>query len=241
MRKIRADIWSIPASGCSGIAVIRKLDRTLHRFHNIIAGVSGKSAMTHQMLLALVAFAFASSVTPGPNNLMLMASGLNFGIRRSIPHLLGVALGFGAMVALLGLGVDRLIAEAPRLAEGLKWIGMAYVLWLAWKIAHAAAPRAEDAAAARPMGFLAACAFQWVNPKAWMMGLGALSAYSAGVGGAAMVALVFTLVNLPSVALWVAMGQGLRHVLSEPKRLRLFNRVMAVLLVGAMVPVVTGH
>lgn len=196
--------------------------------------------MSHQILLALVAFAFVTSVTPGPNNLMLMASGANFGIRRSIPHLLGVALGFGAMVALLGLGVDRLIASAPRLAEALKWVSMAYVLWLAWKIAHAAAPGTEGAAA-RPMGFLAACAFQWVNPKAWMMALGALSAYSAGVGGTLVVALVFTLVNLPSVALWAAMGQGLRGVLSQPARLRLFNRAMALLLVGSMLPVVTGH
>ncbi|WP_199259581.1 LysE family translocator [Paracoccus binzhouensis] len=197
--------------------------------------------MSHPILLALVAFAFVTSVTPGPNNLMLMTSGANFGIRRGVPHLLGVALGFGAMVALLGLGVDRLIAGAPRLAEAMKWVSMGYVLWLAWKIAHAAAPGTEGAAAARPMGFWAACAFQWVNPKAWMMALGALSAYSAGVGGTLVVALVFTLVNLPSVALWVAMGQGLRGVLSQPARLRLFNRVMALLLVGSMLPVVTGH
>ncbi|WP_062560555.1 LysE family translocator [Paracoccus aminovorans] len=196
--------------------------------------------MSHQILLALVAFAFATSVTPGPNNLMLMASGANFGLRRSVPHLLGVALGFGAMVALLGLGVDRLIAEAPRLALALKAVSLVYVLWLAWKIAHAAAPEGQ-AGTGRPMGFLAACAFQWVNPKAWMMGLGALSAYSAGAGGALVVAAVFTLVNLPSVALWAAMGQGLRGLLQDAGRRRLFNRVMAVLLVASMLPVLSGH
>lgn len=105
--------------------------------------------MSLQILLALAAFAFATSVTPGPNNLMLMASGANFGLRRSVPHLLGVALGFGAMVALLGLGVDRLIAEAPRLALALKAVSLVYVLWLAWKIAHAAAPEGQAAPGGR--------------------------------------------------------------------------------------------
>ena len=197
--------------------------------------------MSQQILVALIAFAFVTSVTPGPNNVMLMASGANFGLRRTLPHMLGVALGFGAMVALLGLGVDRLIAGSPMLAAAMKWISLAYMLWLAWKIAHASAPVGRGEVAARPMGFLAACAFQWVNPKAWMMGLGALSAYSAGAGGALMVAAIFTLVNLPSVAIWAAMGQGLRGVLQEPGRLRLFNRGMAVLLVASMLPVLSGH
>ncbi|WP_134680685.1 LysE family translocator [Paracoccus ravus] len=196
--------------------------------------------MSQQVVLALIAFAFVTSVTPGPNNLMLMASGANFGLRRSLPHMLGVALGFGAMVALLGLGIDRIIAAIPLLAQGLKWVSLAYVLWLAWKIAHSAAPDADDMPkTARPMSFLAACAFQWVNPKAWMMGLGALSAYSSGAGGVLGVAVVFTLINLPSVAVWAAMGQGMRGFLSNPGRMRLFNRVMALLLVGSMLPVLT--
>ena len=197
--------------------------------------------MSQQILMALVAFAFVTSVTPGPNNVMLMASGANFGLRRTLPHMLGVALGFGLMVALLGLGVDRLIAGSPQLALAMKWVSMAYMLWLAWKIAHASGPIGKGDVAARPMSFLAACAFQWVNPKAWMMGLGALSAYSAGAGGALTVALIFTAVNLPSVAIWAAMGQGLRGVLQQPGRLALFNRVMAVLLVVSMAPVVIGH
>ncbi|KGJ05030.1 Threonine/homoserine/homoserine lactone efflux protein [Paracoccus halophilus] len=193
--------------------------------------------MSQHVLLALIGFAFVTSVTPGPNNVMLMASGANFGIRRTLPHMLGVALGFGAMVALLGLGMDRIIAGAPGLAGAMKWVSMGYMLWLAWRIAHAAAP-GKAARAARPMGFLAACAFQWVNPKAWMMGLGALSAYSVGAGGALMVAVVFTLVNLPSVAIWVAMGQWLRAILQNPRWLVAFNRAMAVLLVVSMLPVI---
>lgn len=197
------------------------------------------------LLPALAVFAFVTSVTPGPNNLMLMASGANFGLRRTVPHLLGVALGFGAMVALVGLGVDRLVSGTPLLAQGLKWLSLAYVLWLAWKIAGAgpvavSGEAAEGGAGARPMGFWAACAFQWVNPKAWMMALGALSAYRAGAGGVAGVALVFTLVNLPSVALWAAMGQGIGAWLADPVRLRWFNRAMAAALVVSMLPVLVS-
>lgn len=195
--------------------------------------------MAQNLTLALAGFALVTSITPGPNNLMLMASGANFGLRRSVPHMLGVAFGFGAMIAIVGMGLDQIIARSALLAEGLKWLSLGYVLWLAWKIAHSAPPEAKPAThAARPMPFLAACAFQWVNPKAWMMALGALSAYAAGAGGVVGVAVVFTLVNLPSVALWAAMGQGLRGALQVPARLRLFNRVMAGLLILSVLPVI---
>ncbi|MTH79528.1 LysE family translocator [Paracoccus aestuariivivens] len=195
--------------------------------------------MSDHVILALVAFAFVTSVTPGPNNLMLMASGANFGLRRTMPHMLGVALGFGAMVAILGLGIDRIITANPVIAQVMKWVSLTYVLWLAWKIAKSAPPGSDvQIATSRPMGFLAACAFQWVNPKAWMMALGALSAYSAGVGGELIVALVFTMVNLPSVAVWAALGQGLRGFLQEPRRLQIFNLAMAGLLVLSILPVI---
>ncbi|MTH65127.1 LysE family translocator [Paracoccus shanxieyensis] len=193
--------------------------------------------MSQHIVLALAAFAFVTSITPGPNNLMLMASGANFGMRRTLPHMLGVTFGFGAMVGLLGLGLDRIIAQAPFVAQGLKWISLLYVLWLAWKIARSAPPVAQGDPQARPMGFLAASAFQWVNPKAWMMALGALSAYAAGAGGVLGVALVFTAVNLPAVAVWAAMGQALRGWLADPVRLRIFNIAMAVLLILSMLPV----
>lgn len=196
--------------------------------------------MPQQVLFALTGFAFVTSITPGPNNLMLMASGANFGLRRSLPHMLGVALGFGGMILLLGLGVERVIQSAPRLALAMKVVSLGYMLWLAWKIAHASAPEG-GAARGRPMGFPAACAFQWVNPKAWMMALGALSAYAEGAGGVLAVAVVFTLVNLPSVAVWAAMGQGLRGALQNPRRLRFFNGAMALLLVASMLPVLSGH
>lgn len=195
--------------------------------------------MNADLMLALAGFAFVTSATPGPNNMMLMASGANFGIRRTVPHMLGVSLGFGAMVALLGLGVDRVIAGSPVLASAMKWVSLAYMIWLAWKIATATAPEGA-AGAGRPLTFLQAAAFQWVNPKAWAMALGALSAYAAGVGGAAVVALVFAAVNLPTVSAWAAMGQGLRRVLSSPRRLRAFNWLMAALLLASMLPVLRG-
>lgn len=202
--------------------------------------------MTATALLALTGFAFVSSVTPGPNNMMLMASGANFGLRRTVPHMLGVALGFGAMIAILGLGVDRALHDAPRLLAALKIASLAYMLWLGWKIAHAAPPGppeggiAAEAAAAptrRPLTFLQAAAFQWVNPKAWAMALGALAAYAAAVGGVWVVAAVFTAINLPSVGVWAAAGQGLRRWLSSPGRLRAFNWTMAGLLIASMLPV----
>ncbi len=189
------------------------------------------------LLIALTGFAFVTSATPGPNNMMLMTSGANFGLRRTVPHMLGVSLGFGAMVGLLGLGLDRIVMGNPMLAGALKWLSLAYVLWLAWKISRAAAP-SQAQATGRPLSFLQAAAFQWVNPKAWAMALGALSAYAAGVGGALVVAVVFALVNLPTVAAWAALGEGLRGFLATPARLRVFNITMAVLLIASMLPVV---
>lgn len=194
--------------------------------------------MNIEILLALAGFAFVTSATPGPNNMMLMASGANFGLRRSIPHMLGVSLGFGLMVAMLGLGVDRVIAASPMLETALKWISLAYMLWLAWKIATAAPVDHDPDTQARPFTFLQAAAFQWVNPKAWAMALGALSAYAAGAGGAVIVALVFVSMNLPAISIWTAMGQWLRGWLATPVRLRMFNVSMAGLLIVSMLPVI---
>lgn len=194
--------------------------------------------MNTELLLALAGFAFVTSATPGPNNMMLMASGANFGVRRTVPHMLGVAWGFALMIVLVGLGIDRLIASNPALETALKWISLAYMLWLAWKIANAAPPQqAPSSPQARPFTFLQAAAFQWVNPKAWAMALGALSAYAAGVGGALVVGAVFAVVNLSSVSIWAMSGQGLRRLLTTPARLRLFNITMAILLVASMLPV----
>ncbi|MFN3260849.1 MAG: LysE family translocator [Pikeienuella sp.] len=193
--------------------------------------------METDLLLGLAAFAFASSVTPGPNNMMLMASGANFGFRRTLPHMLGVALGFVAMAVLVGLGLMQVFARWPILHDILMVVSVAYLLWLAWRIANAAPKTAE--AGARPMTFLEAAAFQWVNPKAWTMALTAVTVYAPdrSLAALAAVALIFGAINLPSVGSWAALGVLTRRALTTPARLRLFNRAMALLLVASLWPV----
>lgn len=194
--------------------------------------------MDAHLIPALVAFAFVTSATPGPNNLMLMASGANFGLRRTLPHALGVSLGHAFMVAAMGLGVAAAFEALPWAMTALKGVSALYMLWLAWRIAHAAAPRAR-AGAGRPMTFLEAAAFQWVNPKAWAMALGAVALYAAdgAVASVLAVAGVFAAVNLPSVGVWAALGTQLARVLTSPGRLRAFNWTMAALLLASLYPV----
>lgn len=195
------------------------------------------------LFLALTAFALVSSVTPGPNNLMLMASGTRFGFSRTIPHMLGVAIGFTVMIVAVGAGIATVLAVFPRLLAVIKWVSVAYLLYLAWRIATAPAKPLEGRTGARPMTFLQAAAFQWVNPKAWTMALTAVSAYlPAGdrAAGLIVVAAVFGTINLPSVGLWALMGVSLRRVLADPVRLRTFNIVAALTLVATLWPVIAG-
>ncbi len=197
--------------------------------------------MNIDLLYGLVGFAFVSSITPGPNNLMLMASGANFGFLRSVPHMLGIAIGFTLMVFLVGLGLGQIFDVVPALHTALKIGAVLYMGWLAWKIANAAPP-AEGEAAGHPMTFLQAAAFQWVNPKAWAMALTAVSAYSGSSSTltAATVALVFGLVNAPSVSCWTLLGQQMRAFLTNPGRLRSFNWLMAGLLIASFYPILRG-
>ena len=194
--------------------------------------------MTQDVLIALVTYAFVTSVTPGPNNLMLMASGANFGFRRTIPHMLGIGVGFVVMTVLVGLGLVGVFDRWPVTHDVLKVASVAYMLWLAWKIANAAPP-AEGAPAGKPFSFLQAAGFQWVNPKAWAMALTAISVYAPGqaVGAVLWVGAVFGAVNLPTVSTWTLAGQAMRRALSDPARLRLFNRAMALALVASLWPV----
>lgn len=195
--------------------------------------------MMVDQLFALSAFALVSSITPGPNNLMLMASGANFGFRRTVPHMLGIGLGFGLMIVLVGLGLVRVFDAFPVAHLILTILGVCYLLWLAWKIAHAAAPDAARVGA-RPFTFLQAALFQWVNPKAWQMGLTAITLYAPDRSVVAIlwVGVVFVLINIPSVSTWTVMGQQMGRVLSSPARLRAFNWSMAALLVVSLIPVV---
>ncbi|MBI5520308.1 MAG: LysE family translocator [Desulfovibrio sp.] len=202
--------------------------------------------MTPELLASLSLFAFVSSITPGPNNAMLFASGVNHGIRRTIPHLLGVTLGFTFMQLAVGLGVGMLFEAVPGLYSTLRALGVAYMLYLAWRIGSSTPPAAAQGqgpapaqADKRPMTFLEASAFQWVNPKAVMMCVTAASAYAppdAPVLGAFMVAGVFFVAGMPCVALWVLLGRVMRGLLQDRRRLLAFNWAMAALLAASVFP-----
>lgn len=190
---------------------------------------------TSATLLALAGFAFVTSITPGPNNLMLLASGIHFGWRRSLPHLLGISFGFGVMLALVGLGLGEVFARYPGLHDVLKWASLAYLLYLAWRVATAAPPTARSGAGAgRPMGFGAAALFQVVNPKAWAMALTAVTAY--GDAGIAAVTAIFVLINLPCCGSWALLGEQMRRWLHRPRALQAFNWGAAALMVISVLP-----
>ena len=189
-------------------------------------------------LTALVTFAFATSITPGPNNMMLFASGVNFGFRRTIPHMLGIGAGFLSLLIGVGLGLGALLATVPILYTGLKIAGGLYLVYIAWKIGSSRT-LGEGKASARPMTFLGAAAFQWVNPKAWVMAVTAMAVYvdpDSYVWSVIVIGLVFAAVNLPSVSTWAGFGSVLREWLSVPVRLKWFNITMAVLLIASLWP-----
>jgi len=196
--------------------------------------------MTIDLLTALAAFAFVTVITPGPNNLMLMASGANFGFRRTVPHMLGIGLGFPAMVFCVGIGVMQIFDLWPLSYTILKTLSVAYLLYLAWKIANAAPPaRAAQGHEGRPLTFLQSAAFQWVNPKAWSMALSAITLYASGRDLTAVlwVAGTYVAVSVISTTSWTVLGQQMRRLLKSPARLRAFNWIMAALLVATLVPV----
>lgn len=198
--------------------------------------------MPPETLLAFIAYAFVTSITPGPNNTMLLASGVNYGFVRSLPHVLGISIGFGVMVVGVGAGLGRLFEAYPSLYAALRIVGGAYLLYLAWQIATAA-PMQDASSNGRPFGFWKAAGFQWVNPKAWIMAIGAITAYlptGGGMQAVVLLALLFTLVNAPSVTVWVTFGTALRHWLTDLRRLRVFNVSMAIMLVLSLYPLLFG-
>lgn len=199
--------------------------------------------MSFELLLALAGFALVTSITPGPNNLMLLASGVNFGFRRSIPHMLGVGLGFAAMVVIVGLGLGQVFEAYPLAYSALRYIGGAYMLWLAWKIANSG-PIGDGTEKGKPFTFVQAALFQWVNPKAWVMAITAIAAYTvptAYASSVVIVGLVFAIINIPSIGSWTLFGTAMRRFLSNPKTVRWFNIGMAVLLVLSLAPLLQGH
>lgn len=191
------------------------------------------------LLLGFALFALVTSITPGPNNTMLLASGVNFGFNRTIPHMLGISCGFFLLVVAVGFGLGAVFQAYPILYTVLRYVGAAYLLYLAWKIAHSGPVGDGADGQAKPISYLGATAFQWVNPKAWIMAIGAISTYTPMQGyfyNVVVIAAVFAIINLPSVGLWAACGTLLRNVLKDPRWLRVFNWGMAALLVISLYP-----
>jgi threonine/homoserine/homoserine lactone efflux protein len=193
---------------------------------------------------ALVVFAITSFFTPGPNNVMLLTSGVNHGFRRTVPHMAGVTIGYAVMTVLVAIGLGSVFHAHPRIHDVVEAIGVAYLLYLAYRIATAPVDRGIDTAgaatAARPFTFLQAAAFQWVNAKGWVMVVSVASIWvPEGEGAAVWIALIFVvflLTGVGSTVTWAALGAGIARFMRAPWRLRLFNVTMAVLLVASLWP-----
>lgn len=197
--------------------------------------------MPLDVFLAMVLFAGVMSLTPGPNNIMLAASGVNFGFARSVPHMVGVSVGFVILLAASGVGLGAAFAALPALQIVLKVAGTGYLLWLAYKVATARPADAEGAAPGRPITFWQAALFQWVNPKGLVAALSAISLYirpGHERGDLPVMLAVFLAATVLSVLTWTGFGVALRRLLQNPRHARVFNGVMALLLLASIVPTV---
>lgn len=190
-------------------------------------------------LLSLIGFSVAMYITPGPNNLMVAASAANHGVRATMPHMLGIVVGFAVMLGIVCAGLGTALISFPLLLPLFRWGGAAWLTWLAWKIATAAPP--EPGEQGRVLGFFGAAGFQWVNPKAWLIGVGAAGEYMSPdqplFEQLAGIFVIFMIVGLPCLLVWALLGSGARRLLRSPERLRLFNVAMGVLLLLSILPV----
>ena len=186
-------------------------------------------------------FGVIAAVTPGPNNVMLTTTGLNFGVRRGVPHLLGICIGFPVMLALIGIGFGTLFQLYPILHEVIKVVGVIYLLYLAWKIASARGGVGK-VSQSKPISFWQSAGFQWINPKAWIMGSSALAAYTTLDDNffiqVLIICVTFMIITIPCAGIWLVFGAGLQHFLKDPLHLKIFNITMALLLIASILPVV---
>jgi threonine/homoserine/homoserine lactone efflux protein len=195
--------------------------------------------MTLELFIGLFVFAGIAAFTPGPNNALLMASGMQFGFRRSVPLICGVAIGFPLMIGLIGLGLGKVFEAWPALYQTLKYAGAAYMLYLAFRIATAKPSSYSGEADAKPFSFFQMCLFQWVNPKGWVMAITALSAYTLShsyYAGVATVVGTFLFMGITSASTWAAFGAALRNVMSDARYFRVINVALALLLIASLVP-----
>lgn len=191
------------------------------------------------VLVSMLMFAFVTSITPGPNNMMLLASGVNFGFVATLRHLAGVCIGLVVILLLAGFGLQRVFLGFPWIYATMKWLGAGYLLYLAWGITQSGEPVTNARQLeAKPLGFVGAALFQWVNPKVWVMVFGFYSAYvPANADWAVVIAssLLFGMVNLPCVSSWALLGEKLRAFLAQTARRQAFNYFMAALLLASIV------
>jgi threonine/homoserine/homoserine lactone efflux protein len=191
------------------------------------------------MLLSLLGFSVAMYITPGPNNVMVAASSASFGIRATLPHMIGIVVGFATMLALVCAGLGSALVNWPLLLPLFRWGGAAWLVWLAWQIANAPPP--GEGGKERVLGFMGAVGFQWINPKAWLIAIGAAGEYLSPDQSLAFqlarIFLIFLAVGMPCVMVWALLGSGAGRLLRSPSRLRAFNVAMAVLLVLSVLPV----
>lgn len=191
------------------------------------------------LLLSLFGFSVAMYITPGPNNVMVAASAASYGIRATLPHMFGIAVGFSCMLALVCAGLGSALVNFPLLLPAFRWVGTGWLLWLAWKIASAPPP--GEGGRGRVLGFMGAVGFQWINPKAWLIAVAAAGEYLSPdqpiIIQLARIFLIFLVVGMPCLMVWALLGSGAGRLLHSPVRLRIFNIAMAALLVLSVLPV----
>ncbi len=202
-------------------------------------------ASTLEISASFILFVVSAAFTPGPNNIMIMTSGLNHGVKASLPHLFGIAFGVPTMFLAVGFGLTYLFAQYLWLHASIQIIGIVYLLYLAWLIANSApSSLGDEGGMKKPIGFVKAALFQWVNPKTWLMGTGAIAAFipvDAEVGSYVYgMAAIFFVFAFPSAGSWLVFGSWLKRWFADPARLVVFNRVMALLLVASVAPIVWG-
>jgi threonine/homoserine/homoserine lactone efflux protein len=188
------------------------------------------------MIAALFSFALISSITPGPNNIMLATSGVNFGIRRTIPHMAGITAGVLLVMMASGLGLGTIVSAYPPVRRALMILGILYTLWLSWKIASAGSLGGGNLP--HPMRFPGAFAFQWINVKVWLMTVTLAALYvrpGHTLADTALVTLVLGVINVPAMLLWAGFGAGLKTLLQDTRRIRAFNVIMGLLLAATVI------
>jgi threonine/homoserine/homoserine lactone efflux protein len=193
--------------------------------------------MRTDQAVAFFVFSVAAAVTPGPSNALLTATGANVGMLRGLPALLGVTVGMGLMMFLVAFGLGTVILDYPTLLTVVKWCGAGFLCWLAWKIATTR--RLSAATGGKPIGFVAAAAFQWINPKSWLVCAGAAAIFldqeaGSALGQSATFGLIFVLASVPSCFPWLAFGAVLQRFLRSERALRAFNVGMGVLLAASV-------